>query len=251
MRYFLGILRLLSGVLTVLVFGSLIVLSRLVPGGRRGVRWPLWFLKWGTSALLFCFDIRVTCRQPERLHAHAGFIVANHLSYIDIAVLASQTPVRFLSKSEVRRVPVVGWAAVAIGCVFVQRGKSSSREAARAALAAAERFPPLIIFPEGACSFTPQMQPFHTGSFSVATAHAIPVLPCVIRYDPWQVAATIPGENELQTVWRLATHRGPLRVEVIPLPTVHPTPEEDGAQLADGVRAAMQAALTTAMGHVM
>ncbi len=39
------------------------------------------------------------------------FVVSNHISYLDIIVLAAVFPAAFLSKQEVRRWPLFGWLA--------------------------------------------------------------------------------------------------------------------------------------------
>ncbi|MDW8310925.1 MAG: lysophospholipid acyltransferase family protein, partial [Verrucomicrobiales bacterium] len=40
-----------------------------------------------------------------------GFLVANHLSYLDVLVLAAVAPCVFVAKREVRNWPVFGWFA--------------------------------------------------------------------------------------------------------------------------------------------
>jgi 1-acyl-sn-glycerol-3-phosphate acyltransferase len=53
----------------------------------------------------------------------AGLLVCNHLSYLDILVLASLAPCVFVAKSEVKLWPVFGWFARLAGTVFVHREK--------------------------------------------------------------------------------------------------------------------------------
>lgn len=240
MRRIIAAIRLIGSIVTVLCIALLTIPAVLLPGGRRGIRWRVWLLTAGSRALLWWFNTAVTCDDPAALRRHHGFLVANHLSYVDIAVLGSITPVRFLAKAEVRALPAIGWIAQAIGCVFVERSDPTSRHAARDALARAERYPPVAIFPEGACSFDPQMRPWHVGSLVVAVQEGVAMLPCAILYDPWQAAATIPGERELQTVWRLLTLPRPLRVRVVPLPAVVPAAQDDPHALVAQLSAALQ-----------
>jgi 1-acyl-sn-glycerol-3-phosphate acyltransferase len=58
------------------------------------------------------------------------FLVSNHLSYLDIVVLAAQAPCRFVAKREVRGWPGVGPLARTMGTIFVDRG--APRDAVRA-----------------------------------------------------------------------------------------------------------------------
>ncbi len=53
----------------------------------------------------------------------SGLLVANHLSYLDIVVLAARQPCVFVSKSEVRAWPIFGWCAQLGGTLFVDRGR--------------------------------------------------------------------------------------------------------------------------------
>ena len=48
--------------------------------------------------------------------------VANHLSWVDILVLAGATGCTFVAKAELRGVPLVGWLATLNGTLFVARG---------------------------------------------------------------------------------------------------------------------------------
>ena len=78
--------------------------------------------------------------------------VCNHVSYLDIVVLAALLDARFVSKDDVRHWPVVGRLAAWRGTYFIDR-RSLRRSAAlslslRAAL---QRFN-LILFPEGTTS---------------------------------------------------------------------------------------------------
>jgi lyso-ornithine lipid O-acyltransferase len=54
-----------------------------------------------------------------------GLLVSNHLSYLDIIVLAALTPAVFVSKREVKFWPVFGWLAALAGTVFVNRRRAT------------------------------------------------------------------------------------------------------------------------------
>jgi lyso-ornithine lipid O-acyltransferase len=77
--------------------------------------------------------LQLTCRRALRVlavrvesrgePAHGAVIVANHLSYLDILVIASLTPVVFVSKKEVRSWPLFGWFAEKAGTRFIDRNR--------------------------------------------------------------------------------------------------------------------------------
>ena len=57
----------------------------------------------------------------------APLFVCNHVSYLDIIVLAAARPVRFVAKSEVRSWPWFGWLAQCAGTLFIKRDRKSTR----------------------------------------------------------------------------------------------------------------------------
>jgi lyso-ornithine lipid O-acyltransferase len=58
--------------------------------------------------------------------APAGLMLTpNHVSYLDIFVLAALSPTTFVSKAEVARWPVFGWFAATAGTLFIRREKKS------------------------------------------------------------------------------------------------------------------------------
>jgi 1-acyl-sn-glycerol-3-phosphate acyltransferase len=128
---------------------------------------------------IFQIETRVAGRVPKR-----GLLVCNHLSYVDILVLAALTPCRFVSKSEVKKWPVFGWFARLSGTIFVERNKRL--QAARAAdeIAVALRQEVLVVlFPEGTSSGGETVLPFKSSLLEPAARTLDPVTAGLIRYD--------------------------------------------------------------------
>src|SRR5688572_26270486 len=48
-------------------------------------------------------------------------VVTNHVSWLDIWVIHSVCPVRFIAKSDIRAWPLVGWLIARAGTIFIQR----------------------------------------------------------------------------------------------------------------------------------
>jgi 1-acyl-sn-glycerol-3-phosphate acyltransferase len=116
-------------------------------------------------------------------------VVSNHISWLDIPVLAQTLPVTFLSKAEVRSWPVIGWVAAKGGTLFIQRG---ARNAADSAIELIEQELALggnvLIFPEGTTTDGNQLKRFHPRLFAAAQNRQCPVQPVALRY---------PGPDEL------------------------------------------------------
>lgn len=76
---------------------------------------------WGRgSCAILGIRIRVTGSVPQRPH----FIVSNHLSYVDILVLAALTGCRFVAKVEIARWPIFGPMCRVVDTWFVDRQNS-------------------------------------------------------------------------------------------------------------------------------
>ncbi len=52
--------------------------------------------------------------------------VCNHISWLDIFVFGNLVPMHFLSKHEVKTIPVFGWLATRAGTLYIKRGHNSS-----------------------------------------------------------------------------------------------------------------------------
>lgn len=113
--------------------------------------------------------------------------VANHVSYLDIPVLASLTDGLFAAKAEVRGWPLFGFLARIGRTVFVSRQaaniKNERLEIAKR-LAVGEA---VFLFPEGSSSDGASVLPFRPGLLSAALLEgdfAVPVQPVSIVYGP-------------------------------------------------------------------
>ena len=110
-------------------------------------------------------------------------IVANHISWLDIFVLNTMQPSRFIAKADVARWPVIGLLVGSAGTLFIDRTRR--RDAARInaeveqALSAGSV---IALFPEGATTFGRELLPFHGSLMQPVIAANGHVLPVAIRY---------------------------------------------------------------------
>lgn len=107
-----------------------------------------------------------------------GLLVSNHLSYLDILVIGALTPAVFVSKSEVRSWPVIGWLTALAGTIFIVRERRTHvgavNEEIQSALAAGVL---VVVFPEGTSTNGETLLPFRSPLLEPVTAgnHAISV----------------------------------------------------------------------------
>jgi len=113
-----------------------------------------------------------------------GVLVCNHVSYLDVLVLGQKQPLVFVSKSEVRDWPVIGWLTRCAGTLFIRRENKGD------VVRLAEQFRPLVeqgtaivIFPEGTSSDGRQVLPFRSSLLEPAARYGWPVSPVWIGYS--------------------------------------------------------------------
>jgi 1-acyl-sn-glycerol-3-phosphate acyltransferase len=243
-----GIIRLLLFVM-VLVGGSLVCVgAAFVPGRVRGVRPAALVVRKMAQMALRIFGVTVECPEAERFQEHHGFIFANHNSYLDILVILHLLPARFVAKAEVKAIPFIGMIARSIGCVFVKRESKSSRARARAQLGEVEHYPAIMIFPEGKTNRTAEpLLPFRYGAFEIAVQYEVAYLPCAIVYSHLEIVRG-GSDTLVKSAWRLASHRVPLRVKVVPLATVRPKPEDNAVLLAEETQQGLYEVLVRSNG---
>lgn len=236
-----AIIRLLGGGVLLLGASTAVLLAALLPFSIRGYRPSFLILSYFVGRLLRLWNVQIVCPEQAQLANFAGFIFPNHVSYLDVMVVVALTPVRFLAKAEVRRMPLIGWIARAIGCVFVDRTDKASRQAARQSLARLNHFPPIALYPEGKRGPGDALLPFRYGAFELVTDVGAPLLPCIISYNRLDVAIWHRGESILRALWRLASFAGPLVVTVTLLTPIVPAPGADSVQLSQTTHSLMTA----------
>jgi 1-acyl-sn-glycerol-3-phosphate acyltransferase len=109
-------------------------------------------------------------------------VVSNHESFTDI-LLISHLPweMKWLSKAELFRIPIMGWMMWLVGDIPVKRGfgPSAIEAMARCRKALANRVS-VMIFPEGTRSRTAELLPFKDGAFRLAIEAGVPILPLAV-----------------------------------------------------------------------
>lgn len=109
-------------------------------------------------------------------------VVSNHESFADI-LLISHLPweMKWLSKAELFRIPIMGWMMWLAGDVPVKRGFGpSALEAMARCRQALDNRVSVMIFPEGTRSKTAELLPFKDGAFRLAIEAGVPILPLAV-----------------------------------------------------------------------
>ncbi|MFI1936267.1 lysophospholipid acyltransferase family protein [Streptomyces purpureus] len=207
--------RLAAGIIAVLAGVLLAPLTALLPaaGRRRLTRlWARWVLR------AFGVRIRVTGVPP----ATGGplLVVANHISWLDIPLVAAVLPGRMLAKTEVRHWPVLGPLAARGGTLFLDRDRlralpGTVRQIADALSGGAR----VIVFPEGSTWCGRAQGRFRPATFQAALDASATVQPVRISYAPTGPAAFVGDDPLTASLWRIAA-TGAITAEIRILPPI-------------------------------
>ena len=129
---------------------------------RRTSPWPMWFL--GSVGWIIGARRR-TIGTPLKRDV---VFVSNHLSWMDIPILAGRNGSAFVAKAELRGVPLVGWLCTLNRTIFVRRedrmAVADQINALRDALAETWA---ITIFPEGTTGDGKALLPFKAALLAV------------------------------------------------------------------------------------
>jgi 1-acyl-sn-glycerol-3-phosphate acyltransferase len=139
-------------------------------------------LKAGARLVLLVLR-RWEIRGAENLPATGGVLLAaNHVSYWDpVAIICAikKRKVFFMAKSELFKIPLVGYA-VRVSGAFPVRRDVTDRNAVRTALRLLQAGEVVGLFPEGTRSHTGEMLKPHLGAAMLALKAGTPVVPVAV-----------------------------------------------------------------------
>lgn len=227
--------RLLAGLLVVVAGILLVPAVALLGAGRRDRLTRGW-----TRTVIRAFGLRVRTDAALSPDAPGGvLVVANHISWLDIPLVATLFPGRVLAKSDIRHWPVLGTVAARGGTLFVERDRlralpDTVRDVADA-LRAGSR---VIVFPEGSTWCGRDQGRFTAAMFQAALDAGAPVRPVRIGYRPLGPAAFVGDDPLTVSLWRIVLARG-LTAEIEVLPLIPAARHADRRSLARAAQTAV------------
>ncbi|MFY0666211.1 MAG: 1-acyl-sn-glycerol-3-phosphate acyltransferase [Natronospirillum sp.] len=158
---------------------------------------------WWHRRMLGAMGIAV--RVEGEITPQAGIWISNHISWLDILVIGSQAPVHFVSKSEVRRWPIIGFLAAQTGTIFLQRGANQTGQIVSAMQEKLKDGYAVLFFPEGTTGHGHYVRRFHSRLFDAAIDLHAPIVPLALRYEhdpqPHPVVPYINQQSLLHNLW--------------------------------------------------
>jgi len=170
-------------------------------------------IQWWSAKLLRLLGIAL--KVEGRFANGPQLLVANHVSWLDITAVHAVCPqARFVSKSDVRAWPVLGWLVGKAGTLFIER--ENKRDALRVVHQMAEALrqgDTVAVFPEGTTGDGQGLLPFHANLLQAAVATGTVTQPLALRYtEPGHAvspSAMWVGDTTLvQSLWRIVTTPG-------------------------------------------
>jgi 1-acyl-sn-glycerol-3-phosphate acyltransferase len=163
-RFAIGLRLLALGLFFLAIVGPQLLALRF--GWSLAERLPIAFHR----VFLRLFGVRVVerGRPPGPMPT---LVLANHVSWLDIAVIGSRVPLSFIAKSEVEGWPVIGFLARLQRSVFIDRARRKAtaevNETVAHRLAAGEA---IVLFAEGTTGDGNRLLPFRSSLVGAARA---------------------------------------------------------------------------------
>jgi 1-acyl-sn-glycerol-3-phosphate acyltransferase len=141
------------------------------------------FARLGLRVLGVHVSARRMNRKRFRPRPKNYLIIANHLTYVDILVIAAFLPSIFITSVELKRTFPLGLFAWCGGSIFVERRSPAGlkREIGEIERVLAQGAS-VALFPEGTTSNGDTVRPFKNSLFTAAIATGANLLPVCIRY---------------------------------------------------------------------
>lgn len=244
--FFLGwtLFRILLHLLTGLILAH-IFLRQGIHGSPSASRLFIWWNR--HICQLFSAQINV----KGSIQDTPTLFVMNHISWFDIPVLATQKPLHFLSKAEVKKWPLIGWLTQHAGTLFIQRGTAGAAEKSLDEISSClKQGHSVVLFPEGTTSNGASLKKFHGRLLQAAIDAEVMIQPVALRY-PYQqgINTHVPYIDDMSFMDSLMglMHSSPLKVELTFLPAIdthlNTTSNNLRNQLAQDARQAIADAL--------
>jgi 1-acyl-sn-glycerol-3-phosphate acyltransferase len=203
---------------------------------------PRWFLR--SVAMIAGARLRIRGHRPAR----RSFLIANHVSWIDIPAIAGTTGSAFIAHDGLAQIGPLRWLCGLNDTVFVARHERGSVAAQVAQIRTAlSETGALTIFAEGTTSDGSGTLAFKSSLLSALEgdfeAEAIPVQPVWLDYGPeTRQIAWVGDEPGLGNALRILARMRPVDLTIHFLPPLGPEDRADRKRMAAAARGAIEAA---------
>ena len=135
------------------------------------------------SMIVFCAGVRVENTEVLPPAGEPVMYCPNHCSFLDIFALSGYLPRRFkyISKMEILRIPLIGWAMALAKHIAIRRtDRASQLKTLKDAIETLKDGNSLVTFPEGTRSKDGRIADFKKGPFTMASRAGVRIVPISI-----------------------------------------------------------------------
>lgn len=223
----------------------------LLPLQHQKRRWRTWCFRHWARGILRILHVDVVTDGPIP-QSGPFLLVTNHLSYLDVIILARLVPAVFVAKREVRSWPVWGILSRTMGTIYIDRERRhDTLRASDAIERALHRDDNVVIFPEGTSTDGSAVAPFRSSLLDAASRTNRPVHYASLSYGthfddpPARLAVCWWGDMEFAPhFWELC---GLKRIEASIRFGNEPIRANDRKQLARSLHQAVTSNFTPVM----
>ncbi len=193
---------LISLILDTLILALLII--AISPFDRKG-NLVHYIGKFWSLLNLYLSGTRLKIKGKEKIEKGRTYIImSNHQSLVDVWALIGKLPLqlRWTIKSEVKKMPVFGYALERMGHIYV--GRKKRKDVALTLEVPVQKIrdgASVVIFPEGTRGRDGRLQKFHKGGAIIAIQSGAAILPITINGSrfvlPKDTLALMPGKIEV------------------------------------------------------
>lgn len=161
--------------------------------------------------------------------------ISNHQGNFDIALFMSyiKKPKSYISKIEMKKLPVINTWMEYMHCVFMDRGNMrKAAESISAGIKILKSGYSMVLFPEGTRSKGNHMNEFKAGAFKLATKSEVPIIP-----------VTIKGSYKLMEANNNKIKPAEVEIYIHPMVLTEKLTREEQVELPDLIKAIIQSKL--------
>ena len=132
----------------------------------------------------FSAILNLSITKEGDLPEQGGFLVSNHISWLDIIVIGQHLPAYFVAKSDILSWPVIGYLSKQGGTIFIRRGdKKHIKATTEKMIWVLKQNSNIIAFPEGTTTKGDEVLGFHASLFQPALLTRSAIQPVALQYQ--------------------------------------------------------------------
>ena len=188
--------------------------------------------------------------KPAKKH-DGSLLVANHMGFVDILLLAGIEPMSFITSNEMRETPLLGFVTELAGCFYVERRSRTKILAEMKRLANSLKDGlNIVLYPEATSTNGEQVLPFKRTLMMAAAEAGVPIQPVVINFrsingEPfntrWRDAVCWYGDATFAEYFWKTLRLKSLVAEIEYLDIIHANPNEERGAIAERAHAMIAA----------